>query len=165
MPKAVSKTRFDDLHNADVTFGNLEGTLADTGKPQNYKLHLKSKSYFFRMPTVYGGVLKAAGFKVLSLANNHIGDFGDTGRISTMHVLDSLGINYGGLLARPTSVFKINGVTYGFCAFAPSGETLSLLNLKNAARIIRQFKAAMRYCYRIVSWWLGGCNIRAYCQY
>ena len=144
LPTDSAKNSFNnalaDLQNADVTFGNLEGTLADTGKPQNYKLHLKSKGYLFRMPAVYGGVLKNAGFKVLSLANNHIGDFGDSGRVSTMHVLDSLGINYGGLLAHPTSVFKVNDVTYGFCAFAPSGETLSLLNLKNAAHIIGNLK-------------------------
>jgi poly-gamma-glutamate capsule biosynthesis protein CapA/YwtB (metallophosphatase superfamily) len=138
--KSSFKNALTDLRSADVTFGNLEGTLADTGTAASFKLHFKSKGFLFRMPTAYGGVLKDAGFKVVSLANNHIGDFGDSGRASTMQVLDSLGINYGGLLVHPTSTFKIYGVTYGFCAFAPSGATLSLLSLKNAARIIAALK-------------------------
>jgi len=128
------------LRNADVTFGNLEGTLLDTGAPAHYKLHLLSKGYLFRSPASYGGVLKDAGFKVLSLANNHIGDFGEPGRVNTMKVLDSLGINYGGQVSHPTSVFKINGVTYGFCAFAPNAYTLSILELKNVTKIIQELK-------------------------
>jgi len=129
-----------ELHNADVVFGNLEGTLLDTGKPANYKLHFRSKGYLFRMPQSYGSILKDAGFNVLSLANNHSGDFGNAGRISTMKVLDSLGICYGGLLSHPSSILKINGTTYGFCAFAPSGETLSMFDMKNAGRIIQKLK-------------------------
>jgi hypothetical protein len=79
-----------ELHNADVTFGNLEGPLLDGGKPAFYKTHLKT-SYIFRMPRNNVNVLKEAGFKVVSLANNHIGDFDDRGRQSTMRALDSPG--------------------------------------------------------------------------
>jgi hypothetical protein len=77
---------------------------------------------------------------VLSLANNHIGDFGEPGRVNTMKVLDSIGINYGGQVSHPTSVFKINGVTYGFCAFAPNAYTLPILELKNVTKIIKELK-------------------------
>jgi len=134
------KNVVNELHNADITFGNLEGTLLDTGAPVNYKLHFRSKGYLFRMPVSYGVILKDAGFNLLSLANNHIGDFGNPGRINTMRVLDSLGIHYGGLLSHPSAVFKIKGTTYSFCAFAPSGETLSMFDLKKAAFIIQKLK-------------------------
>ena len=130
----------DELHSADVTFGNLEGTLLDTGAPAHYKLHLVSKAWLFRMPVSYGQVLKDAGFNLLSLANNHAGDFGENGRKSTMTVLDSLGLYYGGQLSHPSAIFKIKGVTYGFCAFAPNSQTLSILNLKTAGDIIRDLK-------------------------
>jgi len=130
-----------EFKNADITFGNLEGTLLDTGAPAHYKMHLLSKAYLFRMPGSYATVLKDAGFNVLSLANNHIGDFGDKGRVSTMKVLDSIGINYGGQLSHPSSIFKINGITYGFCAFAPNANTLPLLHLENARKIIRDLKS------------------------
>ena len=144
LPPDSAKSSFinvaDELHNADVVFGNLEGTLLDAGTPAHYKMHLLSKAYLFRMPQSYGNVLKGAGFNVLSLANNHIGDFGDNGRTSTMNVLDSLGINYGGQLAHPSSIFKIKGITYGFCAFAPNAQTLPIRDLKNAAEVIRALK-------------------------
>ena len=149
--KSSFKNVAGELQNADVVFGNLEGTLLDTGAPANYKMHLLSKAYLFRMPQNYGNVLKAAGFNVLSLANNHIGDFG---RTSTMKVLDSLGINYGGQLAHPAAIFKIKGVTFGFCAFAPNAQALPIRDLKNAAELIRKLK--QRCDIVIVSFHGGG---------
>ena len=59
----------NELHSADVTFGNLEGTLLNTGAPAHYKLHLVSKAWLFRMPVSYGQVLKDAGFNLLSFSN------------------------------------------------------------------------------------------------
>ena len=144
LPPRQAKNSFknikDELTGADVAFGNLEGTLLDTGAPAYFKLHQLVKSYLFRMPVSYGSVLKEAGFNVLSLANNHVNDFDTRGRLSTMKTLDSLGIQYGGLYTKPTAVFKIKGVTYGFCAFSPNGETLSLLDLPKARQIIQSLK-------------------------
>ncbi|WP_114939807.1 CapA family protein [Mucilaginibacter endophyticus] len=158
LPPDSAKNSFtviaDELRNADVTFGNLEGSLLDGGNPAHYKLHQRSKAYLFRMPTAYAGVFKDAGFNLLSLANNHIGDFGDTGRMSTTRVLDSIGINYGGLLSHPSTVFERNGVKYGFCAFAPNANTLPILNLTNATRIISELK--QRCDIVIVSFHGGG---------
>ena len=48
------------------------------------------------MPTRYGAYLKAAGFDVMSLANNHAGDFGDLGRETTRKTLESVGIKHAG---------------------------------------------------------------------
>ncbi|PJJ80222.1 CapA family protein [Mucilaginibacter auburnensis] len=128
------------LQNADLTFGNLEGTLLDGGQPAAYKLHLKSKAYLFRMPTSYGSVLKDAGFDIISIANNHIGDFGEKGRESTVKTLDNSGIRYAGLLEYPTTEFTIKGVKYGFCAFAPNSNTVPLLDIKGAGQIIANLK-------------------------
>jgi poly-gamma-glutamate capsule biosynthesis protein CapA/YwtB (metallophosphatase superfamily) len=128
------------LQGTDVTFGNLEGTLLDGGDPASYKMHLKTKAYLFRMPTHCGIVLKDAGFNVLSIANNHIGDFGDKGRASTMKMLDSCGIHYAGLLSHPSTVFDINGVRYGFCSFAPNSQTVSILDLAGETQIIQALK-------------------------
>jgi poly-gamma-glutamate capsule biosynthesis protein CapA/YwtB (metallophosphatase superfamily) len=148
------KTILNDLRHADVTMGNLEGNLLDSGAPAHFKLHQLSKAYLFRMPTAYGRVFKDAGFNVLSLANNHMADFGDRGRQSTMQVLDSLGIKYGGQLSHPSAIFTVKGVTYGFCAFAPNSQTLPILDLPNAARIIRDLKS--RCDIVIVSFHGGG---------
>lgn len=129
-----------ELKTADVVFGNLEGALLDTGAPAHFKLHQRSKSYLFRMPTHYASVLKNAGFNVLSLANNHINDFDAFGRKSTTKTLDSLGIHYAGLQVKPSTVFEFNGIKYGFCSFAPNANTVSIHDLKGAARIISELK-------------------------
>lgn len=143
-----------ELKKADITFGNLEGTLADTSAhPSSFKLHQRSKAYLFRMPTNYVNVLKSAGFNVLSLANNHSYDFGDSGLKSTTHILDSIGIHYAGLKIHPTTIFTAKGVRYGFCAFAPNSQTVSIHDLEKAAAIIRELK---RQCDIVIVSFHGG---------
>ncbi|MEM7430581.1 MAG: CapA family protein [Pseudomonadota bacterium] len=85
----------DILRDADLTFGNLEGTLVDGGEPAKKCKNL-SACYLFRSPTRYAEHYKNAGFDVLSLANNHARDFGEEGRTSTMEALDSVGIYHSG---------------------------------------------------------------------
>lgn len=125
------------LREADIAFGNLEGTLLDSGVPEGKK---KFKPYLFRMPVNYGQVFKDAGFDLLSIANNHIDDFGAKGRKSTGMVLDSCGIQYAGLQVKPSTIFTVNGVKFGFCAFAPNSYVVSLHDYKNAGRIIGDLK-------------------------
>jgi len=137
------------LKTADVAFGNLEGVLLDSGIPRKL-----TKPYLFRMPPAYASVLKNSGFNLLSVANNHVGDFGDEGRANTVKVLDSTGINYAGLLVKPTTIFKLKGITYGFCAFAPNSYTVPILNLKKATQIIQDLKKQVDIV--IVSFHSGG---------
>jgi hypothetical protein len=147
------KNAAKELRAADVTFGNLEGTLLDAGAPAAYKMHQQNKAWLFRMPEQYGKVFKDAGFDVLSLANNHIGDFAATGRTTTMKTLDSLGIKYGGQVSHPSAIVDVKGVKIGFCAFAPNSNTLALLNLKRARLIIAALK---RQCDIVIVSFHGG---------
>jgi len=56
------------LQQADIAFGNLEGTLCDGGVCAK---NIDSPNvYAFRTPTAFASNLAAAGFKALSLANN-----------------------------------------------------------------------------------------------
>lgn len=77
-----------------------------------------------------------AGFDVMSTANNHAGDFGEPGRKNTMRVLDSLKINHAGQLRQPYTTFMIDGMKYGFAAFAPNTGTVSINDLNNAKEIV-----------------------------
>lgn len=130
----------DILQSADVTFGNLEGCFLNTGQPtKNCKDTLKC--YAFRMPDEYIHCLAEGGFTVMSLANNHSGDFGMPGRKNTMRLLDSVGIEYGGLEVKPTAEFEKNGVKYGFVAFAPIRATVDLLKTEAAAQIVKELKS------------------------
>lgn len=59
------------LKNADVTFGNLEGTMFDGhGEPKTCRD--STKCYIFRTPASYVRHYYDAGFDIISLANNLI---------------------------------------------------------------------------------------------
>lgn len=123
------------LRDAHLTFGNLEGVLLDgPGHPKQCKD--PASCYVFRSPERYAAYLKDAGFDVLSVANNHVGDFGEPGRMATRRVLDSLGLHNAGLLSRPSVVFSLDSVRYGFCAFAPNSGTADFRDIEGAKAIV-----------------------------
>ncbi len=128
----------DYLKNADVTFGNLEGTMFDQGgTPKTCRN--PSVCYVFRTPAKYVDRYLEAGFDVLSVANNHSGDFGPEGRRKTKEVLKEAGIAFAGLAGTDEyTVFERNGVKYGLCAFAPNSGTCNLRDIANAKRIVNQ---------------------------
>jgi len=94
------------LQGVDIALGNLEAPLFDGGTTpvctpaaiaeKNRGRGGGSSCWAFRMPERYGALLLDAGFDVLSIANNHIDDFGPAGRARTIEVLDKLGIAWSG---------------------------------------------------------------------
>ena len=126
----------DTLAASDITFGNLEGSFLDYGEPAK-KCRDSTRCYLFRMPERYAGALSASGFDILSLANNHFGDFGPAARNRTKELLDSLEIRYGGLIEHPWSVFRKDSIVYGFCAFAPNAGTVDINDIAEAGEIVR----------------------------
>ncbi len=124
------------LRGADLTFGNLEGTILNSGG-QAKQCGDPSKCYVFRTPEKYALQLKTTGFDLLSVANNHAGDFGDTGRKSTLAFLKQQGIQAAGQSIQPTAVFSKEGIKYGFAAFAPNMGTVDLRDVKKAQQIVR----------------------------
>ncbi len=126
----------DTLAVSDITFGNLEGSFLDIGEPVK-KCRDSTRCYLFRMPERYASALSESGFDIISLANNHFGDFGTPARNRTMQLLDSLGIFYGGIEEHPFSIFSKDSVVYGFCAFAPNKGTVSINDLEEAETIVR----------------------------
>lgn len=125
------------LKKGDITFGNLEGVILDDGGNPKYCKN-PNNCYVFRSPEYMAGHLKSAGFDMMSIANNHAGDFGDIGRKNTIRVLDSLGINHAGSLMKPFSSFVLDGVKYGFIAFAPNKGTVSIHDLKGAKNMVQK---------------------------
>jgi hypothetical protein len=126
----------DTLAASDITFGNLEGSFLDIGEPVK-KCRDTTICYLFRMPEHYVNALAVSGFNMLSLANNHSGDFGPEARNRTMQLLDSLGISYGGLTEHPYSIFRKDSIIYGFCAFAPNAGTVDINDTSGAEAIVR----------------------------
>lgn len=123
------------LSGADITMGNLEGVLLDEGGTAKTCRDPKV-CYVFRSPVRYVQNLVNAGFDIMSLANNHAGDFGETGRRSSMKTLEEAGIHHAGQVTNPYSIFEKDGIRYGFTAFAPNSGCLNINDLKEAVNIV-----------------------------
>ena len=128
-----------ELINADLTVGNLEGCFSDTA-PLVKRCKDSTKCYAFRMPERYIHPLKDAGFDVLTIANNHSGDFGNLGRNTTVKMLDSVGIAHAGWIKYPDTVFTKNNIRYGIAAFAPNKGTVSIHDISSAKIRVKNLK-------------------------
>ena len=110
-----------DLANADILFGNLEGPVSTGGR--------KSGSvYSFRMSPESLSALEGAGFDVLNIANNHIGDWGDLAFADTLDAIVSNGLKYTGggwnkKEAMMPVIIEKNGISVGFLGFTDAGPT------------------------------------------
>jgi len=125
------------FQTADVVFGNLEGAFLDEGEV--YKsCKDTTKCYAFKTPSSYAKVLDQIGFDMVSLANNHIRDFGPPGLKNTRQLLDSMGIAYAGIIDQPYDIIVSNGKKVGLCAFAPNTGTVQIKDLENAKAIVKK---------------------------
>ncbi len=119
-PAAVLRPLAERLASADVTVGNLESTLSDNGSPTQ-------ADSFAADPAVRRG-LRLAGFDALTLANNHLGDFGPVALGETLDLLRGGGFEWfgGGRnldRARRPLVIEVDGVSTGFYGTESIGET------------------------------------------
>ncbi|RZK20231.1 MAG: CapA family protein [Pedobacter sp.] len=130
----------DSLLKGDIVFGNLEGCFLNSGNSNKCNGVNPNSCYAFRMPERYAGIYKKAGFNVLSIANNHVGDFDSRGRKNTARILDSLQIHYAGQLNKPFEIFEKDSVKYAFCAFAPNENTVSINKIDSAKALVSRLK-------------------------
>ncbi len=123
------------LSQADITFGNLEGTFGTGGEAEKACPDVR-RCYVFRMPPRYAQYLKEAGFDVMSLANNHARDFGDSGRLLTMQTLDNAGIKHSGMEG-DIAQWELKGLKVVLIAFAPFRGAHDFLDLDYVRKTIQ----------------------------
>jgi poly-gamma-glutamate capsule biosynthesis protein CapA/YwtB (metallophosphatase superfamily) len=87
------------LAKADISVGNLEAPLADSGSPI-------SKWDITRCNTAAAGVMKELGIDVACLGNNHMMDYAQTGLDQTLQALDERGILYCGAGGNEDEAFR-----------------------------------------------------------
>ena len=107
------------LRFGDITFGNLEGTVLNSGGTPK-RCSNPSVCYAFRQPTYIVDHLVDAHFNLMSVANNHMGDFGEVGRKSTCEILTKNNITHAGLEIAPWDTMTVKGLKIGFTGFAPN---------------------------------------------
>ncbi len=119
-----------------VMIGNLEGTLS-VGGASKCGGASGGNCHAFQVPPSHAGALHAAGFDVMSLANNHALDFGEDGREQTIAALDERKIDHTGLPGQVTVVER-DGVKTAVLGFAPYPWASSLTDLEAAATLVRE---------------------------
>jgi poly-gamma-glutamate capsule biosynthesis protein CapA/YwtB (metallophosphatase superfamily) len=120
-PGAPLKPLAERLAAAEITVGNFESTLSEAGAPR------QGSDSFAASPRVTPG-LRAAGFDLLSVANNHVGDYGDRALRQTLSRFASAGLKTVGAgrnlaAARRPVIVERDGVRIGFLAIDSIGET------------------------------------------
>jgi poly-gamma-glutamate capsule biosynthesis protein CapA/YwtB (metallophosphatase superfamily) len=121
--------------DGDVVLGNLEGTLTERGTP---KCGTGSSDCFsFHAPPSYARLLRAAGFTVMNLANNHALDYGEVGQQDTVAAVRKARLLTTG---RPGEIAyaKVRGTRIAVVGFAPYPWAQSLLNLPAAESLVRK---------------------------
>ena len=101
--------------SGDLNFANLESPISDRGTPA-------SKRYVFRARPETVEVLLDGGFNLVSLANNHILDYGVEAMADTISILASHGIAHAGAgmdldSARRGYISEVNGVKVAVLAY------------------------------------------------
>jgi poly-gamma-glutamate capsule biosynthesis protein CapA/YwtB (metallophosphatase superfamily) len=125
------------LSRADLTFGNLEGVLLDGGEPAK-KCSNPNACYLFRSPSRYVNHYKAAGFDVMSLANNHARDFGEAGRRASMQTLAAAGLHHSGLRGDFATMI-VNDLKVAVLAFAVTVNSNLLHDYDRAQATVIRF--------------------------
>ncbi len=151
-----------ELKNGDITIGNLEAPITRQGT------EFTGKKFRFRADPAAAEALQRAGFTVLTLANNHIMDYGPVGLEDTMLHLDKAGILHPGAgenldIARKPAVITVRNKKIAILSYSltfPVEFYASLKRAGTAPGLGVYFKndiasAKTKYDYVIVSFHWG----------
>ena len=137
------------LKPCPIVFGNLEAPFVDEESISTLKKNGKKSVYLYAEDN-YAQGLKDAGYNLLSLANNHILDYGQSGLLQTMEVLDRHGIKYAGVvkgdLGSPHKpmIFGYNGVKVGFLCYSRVSNRAFKAGVKKYGTIPGLYKEIIR---------------------
>ena len=126
------------LHDAQLTLGNLEGTLSSGGASKCGPGSIGGGTCFaFQAPPSTAQQLRRLGFGLVNQANNHSEDFGPSGRAQTLNALRAAGIAHTGLPGEITRL-TVGGVRVAFLGFAPYSYDANLLDIPAAQALVRR---------------------------
>ena len=118
------------LRAADISTGNLEGTLGTGGTTK-----CRGNCFAFQAPPFYAQLLQRAGFGLMNLANNHSHDAGTGGLTQTVRALGRARLGQTGLAGEIT-VERVAGTRVAFLGFAPYPWASPLTDIPAARRLV-----------------------------
>jgi poly-gamma-glutamate synthesis protein (capsule biosynthesis protein) len=155
------------LRSADITTGNLEGAISTRGAP------VPNKEFHFEGPEeLLSGARKYAGMDVLTLANNHVMDYGADALADTLAAARRAGIETVGAgmtlaQARRPVFFRVGGLTVAFLGYSdvnPAGFVATSSTPGTAPadtdQIAADVSAARRKADLVVVWFHWGVELR-----
>ena len=127
-------TKLDILKDSDISFANLEGTASDQGSDMH-------NLYSFRMDPAVVPALSGAGINILSVANNHVGDWGRPAYIDTLARLKENEILYTGggnnkAEAETPAIIEKYGMKIGFLGFSDKGPDFMATDANKAGILL-----------------------------
>ena len=143
------------LADADLIAVNLETVLGKEARPRpKIGVHLRATQRF-------GSIIAASGIKLVTLANNHIFDFGEEGVEETTASLRQSGVEYLGVGETPEAasrlkIVEVKGRKIGFLAYAEhefnyySAHTPSTALLDPAGNVLEIQAAAERCDFLVI---------------
>jgi Bacterial capsule synthesis protein PGA_cap len=123
-----------DLHDANVTLGNLEGTLSVGGGSKCGSIG-STDCFAFQAPPSTAFGLRDLGFDLVNQANNHSLDYGYSGRAQTVAALNAAGIAHTGFPGEITYLWA-DHIRIAFLGFAPYPFDANLLDIPAAQALI-----------------------------
>jgi poly-gamma-glutamate synthesis protein (capsule biosynthesis protein) len=141
------------LRGADLAIANLECAVCEPAE----RWHGVPKAFYFRAPPLAGQALRDAGIGLVSLANNHILDYGVQGLLETLRILDAHDIAHAGAgadvdAALAPAIVERQGVRIGMAAFcdhqadfaaAPEHPGMAWIGLHDEAAAVDAFARAL----------------------
>lgn len=111
------------LMSADFVVGNLEGPITDNPSVSRGTTPEDADHFRFTFPRGIAEALKRNNFDVVTLGNNHIGNFGREGIAKTKEFLDEAGVAYFGGLSGDEPVHRkdYGGIPLSFVAYNQFG--------------------------------------------
>lgn len=111
----VSSELVEKMKAADIMMANQEFAFSERGTP------MEDKQYTFRIAPRYTALIKDMGIDILTLANNHALDYGQTALMDSFAALEEAGIRYVGAgenleRAKKLEIIEVNGMKIGFLA-------------------------------------------------
>lgn len=153
----------DVLKSADISFCNLECPLSMRGLPQK-------RRFLFRSDPKFAGTLRSNGFTVVSLANNHVLDYGRDAMLDTIEAVKTAGLVSVGSgkneqEAEQLRVVRVKGLRVGFVAYLDMA-TVGVVRLRDRPTVAgvdseslgRQIRLAKSRCDVLVVSMHWGCE-------
>lgn len=161
-----------ELQKADILMVNQEFPFSEQGTA------MENKQYTFRCSPSYVTALEEMGVDVVSLANNHVLDYGKEALSDTFATLDKAQILYGGAgesvaRAKEVQMIEVNGRKYGFIAVSrvvPTGDwkvensTPGVFSCYDDAELVELVKQASEECDFLAVYPHWGVEYEAYPQ-